>query len=66
MDKGKIKWYDETKGFGFVEVEDSKDVFIHRTGLADRYHQPEEGEMVEFEIKEGEKGPIAVNLKKIS
>lgn len=66
MDTGKIKWYDETKGFGFIEVENSKDVFIHRTGLAERYQRLEEGEEVEFEIKDGEKGPIAVNLRKIS
>lgn len=66
MNKGKIKWYDETKGFGFIEVENGKDVFIHRTGIAEQYYRLDEGEEVEFEIKDGERGPIAVNLKKMA
>lgn len=63
MNKGRVKWYNDTKGYGFIEMENGKDIFVHRTGLVNEYEglQPEQD--VEFEIKEGQKGPMAVNVK---
>ena len=63
MIKGKIKWYNETKGFGFIEIENDKDVFFHRNGLVNPNRGLEEDEEVVFETKEGPKGLYAVNVK---
>jgi len=62
--KGKIKWYNEMKGFGFIEVENGKDVFVHQTAIPEGTHL-DEGDEVEFEVEKGEKGPSAVNVKKL-
>ena len=65
--KGKVKWFNGKKGYGFIEREDKeKDVFVHASALRDaglKYLQ--EGDSVNFDIEEGDKGPSAVNLKKI-
>ncbi|MCF8228783.1 MAG: cold shock domain-containing protein [Bacteroidales bacterium] len=61
--KGKIKWYNEIKGFGFIEAENGEDIFVHRTGLVDSYNRPQEEEEVVFETKQGDKGIFAVNVK---
>jgi CspA family cold shock protein len=63
--KGKIKWYNETKGFGFIEAENAQDVFLHRTGLPRSFMKLEPGVAVEFEVKNSEKGLVAVNVKVI-
>jgi len=63
MTKGKVKWYNESKGYGFIEPEEGKDVFVHRTGLVDSYEGLEQDEEVVFDIKEGDKGLMAVNVK---
>ena len=63
MAKGKVKWYNETKGFGFIETVDGQDVFVHRTGLASPFGGLTEGQAVEFDIKSGDKGNVAVNVK---
>ena len=63
MFQGKVKWYNETKGFGFIEVEGKKDVFVHRSGIETPYGNLTEGQEVEFDIKQGDKGDIAVNVK---
>jgi len=63
MAKGKVKWYNEIKGFGFIESENSKDIFVHRSGLKHSFDGLQEGQEVEFEVKEGEKGPVAFNVK---
>ncbi|OFX41885.1 MAG: cold-shock protein [Bacteroidetes bacterium GWE2_40_63] len=64
MQTGTVKWYNETKGFGFLVDEQQKDVFLHRSGLIGKQIlQP--GTKVEFEIKDGEKGPVAVKVKVI-
>jgi CspA family cold shock protein len=61
---GKIKWYNQRKGYGFVERDDSeKDVFIHASAVkAAGLRFLEEGHPVEFELQDGPKGPSAVNL----
>lgn len=66
MEKGKIKWYNEVKGFGFIEMENGKDIFIHQTGLVNRNTNLQPGQEVEFEIKQGDKGLMAVNLTAIN
>ena len=63
--KGTVKWYNDVKGYGFIQAEDEKDVFVHRTGLENSNERLETGETVEFEVSDGEKGPIAINVKKV-
>ncbi|MCD4664963.1 MAG: cold shock domain-containing protein [Bacteroidales bacterium] len=61
MKQGKVKWYDEVKGFGFIET-DGGDIFVHRTGLSDSLTRLEEGQQVEFETRQGDKGMVAFNV----
>jgi CspA family cold shock protein len=63
MSEGKVKWYNESKGFGFIETENGKDVFVHRSGLEDSYKGLTEGQSVTFEVKQGDKGEVAFNVK---
>jgi CspA family cold shock protein len=65
MENGKVKWYNEIKGFGFIEMEDGDDVFVHRSGLLNVGSGLQENQTVEFETQEGEKGLFAVNVKKV-
>ena len=61
--KGKIKWYNEIKGFGFIEVEGQKDVFVHKSALAEGM-KLKEGESVSFEVEDSPKGPQATKVAK--
>ena len=63
--KGKVKWFNGTKGFGFIEREDKeKDVFVHSSAVRDAgMNGLEEGQEVTFDVEDGQKGPAAVNLK---
>lgn len=63
MHEGTVKWYNETKGFGFIEMEGKKDVFVHRSGLVSSYGGLTEGQKVSFDIKQGDKGEVAFNVK---
>ena len=63
MAKGIVKWYNELKGFGFIETENEKDVFVHRTGLADPSRGLQTGDKVVFETEQGEKGLNATDVK---
>ncbi len=63
MQKGKVKWYNETKGFGFIISEKGEEVFVHRSGLYSSFGGLHPDEEVVFEIKQGDKGPYAVNVK---
>jgi CspA family cold shock protein len=61
--KGKVKWYNEAKGFGFIESENGDDIFVHRTGLLRSYEGLKAEQEVTFETKQGDKGLIAVNVE---
>ncbi|MFC2099118.1 cold-shock protein [Bacteroidota bacterium] len=65
MTKGKVKWYNETKGYGFIETDNSDDVFVHRSGLDTSIRALEPDQEVEFEIKQGDKGLMAVDVKPV-
>jgi len=62
--KGKIKWYNSRKGYGFIEGEDKKDIFVHRDSIPDGTVL-NEGDQVEYEIEDSDKGPKATNVKKL-
>jgi CspA family cold shock protein len=63
MAKGKVKWYNELKGFGFIEMEDGQDVFVHRSGLDSPFNGLEDNQEVVFETKKGNRGIVAINVK---
>ncbi len=63
MTKGKVKWYNEVKGFGFIETENGEDIFVHRTGLYSSYEGLQPDQEVVFDTKTGEKGVFATNVK---
>jgi CspA family cold shock protein len=63
MGYGKVKWYNEIKGFGFIESKEGKDVFVHRTGLISPFGGLLPEQAVEFDVKQGDKGLIAFNVK---
>ncbi len=66
MVKGTVKWFNESKGYGFITREDGGDVFVHYTAIqGDGYKTLSEGDVVSFEIVESEKGPKASNIVKI-
>ena len=60
--KGTVKWYNEMKGFGFIEGEDGKDIFVHRTAMESGIGL-DEGDQVEYEIEKSERGLKAMNVK---
>ena len=65
MLKGTVKWFNESKGFGFIEQEEGKDVFVHYTAIAGSgFKTLNEGDKVQFEIVDGPKGPAAANVTK--
>ncbi len=63
--KGTVKWYDRVKGYGFLQTEDNKDIFVHRSGLEVSHTNLEAGQAVEFEVEQREKGPVAIKVRKI-
>ena len=66
MEKGTVKWFDSTKGYGFIKRENGNDVFVHFKSInGDGYKTLNEGDEVEFEVQEASKGPQAINVTKI-
>ncbi|EML1475755.1 TPA: cold shock protein CspA [Staphylococcus aureus] len=66
MKQGTVKWFNTEKGFGFIEVEGENDVFVHFSAInQDGYKSLEEGQAVEFEVVEGDRGPQAANVVKL-
>jgi len=65
MPEGRVKWFNEKKGFGFIEVDgQDKDVFIHHSAInMQGFRTLQEGQRVSFDIEQGNKGPAAVNVK---
>ena len=64
--KGKVKWFNSEKGFGFIETEGGEDVFVHFSAIKmDGYKALEEGQPVEFSIVKGDRGPQAANVTKL-
>ena len=63
MAEGTVKWFNDSKGYGFIEQEDGPDVFVHHSAInATGFKSLSEGDRVTFEIEQGEKGPSAVNV----
>ncbi|WP_064091392.1 cold-shock protein CspD [Rossellomorea aquimaris] len=66
MQNGKVKWFNNEKGFGFIEVEGGDDVFVHFSAISgEGFKSLEEGQEVSFEIVEGNRGPQAANVVKL-
>ena len=60
--KGKVKWFNKEKGFGFIAGDDEKEYFVHESGIKEG--SIEENDEVSFDVEEGDRGPKAVNVKK--
>lgn len=63
--KGIVKWYNVKKGYGFIAGEEGKDVFMHKSAIPEEIGSLQEGDKVEYEIEETERGVKAINLEKI-
>ena len=61
MAQGTVKWFNQTKGFGFIEQEGGPDLFVHSSAIAEGTIR--DGDTVEFEVAEGDRGPNAINVK---
>ncbi len=66
MAQGTVKWFSDSKGFGFIQREDGPDVFVHHSAIAGSgFRSLKEGDAVEFEVTQGPKGPQAANVKAV-
>jgi len=62
--KGTVKWFNDRKGFGFIVGDDNKDIFVHRNSLTEGTYL-NDGDPVEYEVEASDKGPQAINVKKL-
>ncbi len=66
MAKGTVKWFNESKGFGFIAAEDGREMFVHYSAIqGDGFKTLLEGDSVSFDVENGQKGPKAVNVVKL-
>jgi CspA family cold shock protein len=66
MPTGTVKWFNDKKGFGFISIEGGEDIFVHHTAIqSEGFRTLEEGDNVEFEIVQGDKGSKAENVKRV-
>ncbi|HEX9725216.1 MAG TPA: cold-shock protein [Vicinamibacteria bacterium] len=67
MAKGTVKWFNDSKGFGFIQREDGPDVFVHFSAIVGSgFRSLQEGQEVDFEVTQGPKGPQAANVKAVT
>jgi cold shock protein len=66
METGRVKWFDERKGYGFIETDSGQEVFAHSKCIEETgFRSLDEGDEVSFDIEEGKKGPLAAHIKKL-
>ena len=66
MPQGTVKWFSDEKGFGFLEQENGQDVFVHHSSIAmDGFRSLTEGQRVEFDLEQSDRGPRAVNVRAV-